>query len=239
MATLAFLLQTAVVTRALFLVPFEGGRRYAALAAAVRVDPAARTRFFLRFLAQWWLTAAVVLASLALASEPLSSLKLAAAHGFAPWGLLGAWILALGFPLLRLDSGDFRAALAAQLAKVPAILPGTRRERLLFAAVSVTAGICEELVFRGLVPAWSTKLLPALQWLPAVLSIAGFGLAHAYQGLRGVVLTALLGALLYAAMALTGSLCVPMAMHALNDLRFLALVVALDRPLVNRPRDLP
>lgn len=248
MATLAFLLQTAVVARALFLLPFEGRRKYERLAAAVRVDPSARARFFVRFLAHWWLLALAVLASVALSGEPLSWLSLQGAPGLTPWGLLAAFTLAFGFPLLRVHDPAFRRALEAQLAKVSAILPSTRRERALFAAVAVTAGVCEELVFRGLIPAWSDALLPGRPWVGAILSIAGFGLAHAYQGRRGILLTTILGGAFFATLFFTGSLLLPMALHALNDLRVLALIVALDRPpapsaaqrpQANSPGDLP
>ena len=50
-----------------------------------------------------------------------------------------------------------------------------------------------------------------------------FGLAHLYQGVRGVLLTGVLGAYLAWLTISSGSLLPAMAIHALIDLRVLAL----------------
>jgi uncharacterized protein len=101
-----------------------------------------------------------------------------------------------------------------------ALLPGTMRERLLWAAVAISAGVCEEIVFRG----WLLSTLhgtlrlngTALVLVAAVL----FGLAHSYQGIAGMVLTALAGILFCGLYVVTGSLLVPILLHILIDLRF-------------------
>ncbi|MDQ3607147.1 MAG: CPBP family intramembrane metalloprotease, partial [Gemmatimonadota bacterium] len=64
------------------------------------------------------------------------------------------------------------------------LLPRTPTEKAAFVGVSVTAGVCEELVFRGfLIPALdiATGSLP----LAVLLSCAIFGLLHSYQGMIG------------------------------------------------------
>jgi uncharacterized protein len=48
-----------------------------------------------------------------------------------------------------------------------------------------------------------------------------FGLAHAYQGLVGIVPTGLLGGIMAAVYLQTGSLLLPVLLHAVIDLRFL------------------
>jgi membrane protease YdiL (CAAX protease family) len=55
------------------------------------------------------------------------------------------------------------------------------------------------------------------------VTVAGavFGLAHAYQGVTGVVTTGVLGGVLAALYLGTGSLLLPVVLHALIDLRFL------------------
>jgi uncharacterized protein len=61
-------------------------------------------------------------------------------------------------------------------------------------ALSVTAGICEETVFRGYLQRQftaPTKSAPA----GILLSAVAFGAAHAYQGFRIVILIGLCGAL--------------------------------------------
>ncbi|WP_029433682.1 CPBP family intramembrane glutamic endopeptidase [Blastococcus sp. URHD0036] len=105
-----------------------------------------------------------------------------------------------------------------------ALLPRTRSERRLFTVVGLTAGICEEWLYRGFFLAVVTAIagdLPDLA-LVAVAAVA-FGLAHAYQGVGGVLTTAVLGAVMAALYLDTGSLLLPVLLHALIDLRFLAV----------------
>jgi membrane protease YdiL (CAAX protease family) len=72
------------------------------------------------------------------------------------------------------------------------LLPGRPVELAPYCALAITAGICEEFVYRGFamaaliragVPAWGVVLITA----------ALFGLAHAYQGKSGIVGTTLMG----------------------------------------------
>lgn len=222
------MVQTAVVTRVLFLVPFDGRRRFEELSAAVRQNPRARVRFFQRFLLVWWATAAAVMLSLLLDGAHPRTIGLRKLHGAEPWLLLAACLFFLLVPLWRARTpGPYRDAVASQLARAKALLPVTREERWFFAAVSITAGICEELVFRGLLPAYFDKLVPGAPLLGAATSVLGFGFAHFYQGARGIVIATLLGlALLYISVA-TGSIVPAMILHAANDLRILALVALL------------
>lgn len=109
-------------------------------------------------------------------------------------------------------------------AAVTAMIPRTTRERRQFAWVALTAGIAEELVYRGFFLALVAALLPHLPvvvWV-AIVSV-GFGLAHAYQGPGGMVGAMVLGAQLAALYLLSGSLLAPVILHAAIDLRALAL----------------
>jgi membrane protease YdiL (CAAX protease family) len=105
-----------------------------------------------------------------------------------------------------------------------ALLPRTPGERRLFTAVGLTAGICEEWLYRGFFLAAVSAVaggLPAGA-LVAVAAVA-FGLAHAYQGVGGVLVTGVLGAVMAAIYLDTRSLLLPVLLHALIDLRFLAV----------------
>ncbi len=101
-----------------------------------------------------------------------------------------------------------------------ALIPVTMNERLLWIAVAISAGICEEIVFRG----WLLTTLhdqigltgKSLLWTGALL----FGLAHAYQKVSGVIVTALAGAFFCLLYVKTGSLLLPILLHGLVDLRF-------------------
>jgi hypothetical protein len=103
-----------------------------------------------------------------------------------------------------------------------AVLPRTDRERRLFTVVGVTAGVCEEWLYRGFflaVVAAATGGLPT--WGLILVAAAAFGLAHAYQGPAGIVSTGLLGGGMAVMYLQTGSLLLPVVLHAVIDLRFL------------------
>ena len=103
-----------------------------------------------------------------------------------------------------------------------ALLPRTTVERRLFTVVGVTAGVCEEWLYRGFFLAVVAALAggPPTGVLVVVAAVA-FGLAHAYQGLAGIVTTGLLGGIMAAVYLQTGSLLLPVLLHAVIDLRFL------------------
>jgi membrane protease YdiL (CAAX protease family) len=103
-----------------------------------------------------------------------------------------------------------------------ALLPRTRAERRLFTVVGVTAGVCEEWLYRGFFLAVVAAVAGGLP-TPALVAVAAlaFGVAHAYQGVAGVLTTGVLGGVLAALYLDTGSLLLPVVLHVLIDLRFL------------------
>ena len=147
------------------------------------------------------------------------------ASGFSPADLGLAWLDA--GTLLVASGATMIAALAVALlartlrwkesSLLEWLLPRTARERSLFALLSVSAGVGEELAFRGF-------LIPALRsaggsTLVAVLvSSAAFGLMHSYQRVRGALRAGVLGALLAVPFVLTGSILPSMIAHAAFDL---------------------
>jgi membrane protease YdiL (CAAX protease family) len=103
-----------------------------------------------------------------------------------------------------------------------ALLPRTAAERRLFTVVGVTAGVCEEWLYRGFFLAVVAAMAGGLPTgVLVVVAAAAFGIAHAYQGLGGVALTGLLGGVMAALYLQTGSLLLPVLLHAAIDLRFL------------------
>jgi membrane protease YdiL (CAAX protease family) len=103
-----------------------------------------------------------------------------------------------------------------------ALLPRTPGERRLFTVVGVTAGVCEEWLYRGFFLAVVAALAGGLPTaVLVVVAAVAFGLAHAYQGPTGIVVTGLLGGVMAAVYLQTGSLLLPVLLHAVIDLRFL------------------
>jgi membrane protease YdiL (CAAX protease family) len=103
-----------------------------------------------------------------------------------------------------------------------ALLPRTSAERRLFTVVGVTAGVCEEWLYRGFFLAVVAAVAGGLPTgVLVVVAGAAFGAAHVYQGVGGVALTGVLGAVMAALYLQTGSLLLPVLLHAAIDLRFL------------------
>lgn len=97
------------------------------------------------------------------------------------------------------------------------LLPHGGREITLWIALSITAGICEETIFRGYLQRQFVALTKNAS-LGILLSAMAFGGAHAYQGFRQAVSISLLGALLGILAHWRRSVRPGMISHALQDI---------------------
>lgn len=103
-----------------------------------------------------------------------------------------------------------------------ALLPRTGAERLAFVGVALTAGICEEVLFRGVPVFVLGRQFPDIGPLATTLAAAVlFGAAHLHQGWGRVAGTGLMGAILTGVYLSTGALWIPMVVHVLVELRAL------------------
>ncbi|HYO36133.1 MAG TPA: CPBP family intramembrane glutamic endopeptidase [Geodermatophilus sp.] len=201
----------------------------------LRTDPAARRSFYLRLLVLEWGLAALALV-LWLASPGLDAAAVGLAWPTGPPGPVTGTATVLVVVLSLASVRALRSGALVRAVPTPgpgrhaeppghatlALLPRSRSERRLFSVVGVTAGVCEEWLYRGFFLAVVAAVggNPSPVVLVAVGAVA-FGLAHAYQGLSGVVLTGVLGGLFAALYLETGSLLLPVLLHAAVDLRFL------------------
>ncbi|NJD09280.1 MAG: CPBP family intramembrane metalloprotease [Gemmatimonadetes bacterium] len=161
---------------------------------------------------QLFLAAVAVFAALAGGFRPYA-LGLAVPVG---WGTQLAWAagvtaLATVLNLVSERLGIRESALLFHL------LPRTRTEKGAFVALSLTAGVCEEIVFRGFLITAVTAASGSLA-LALLISSLAFGVVHAYQEPSGVARATLLGLVLAAPFVLTGSLAASMLAHATIDL---------------------
>lgn len=146
-------------------------------------------------------------------------------------GLLLALVAAMAWQFARAlrcaCDPDRRLRLAPMLSGLRWMLPVTPVERLWWIAVSVTAGVTEEIVARGflLSDLHGGGAASPLLHLPVAVAWAGssllFGFAHLYQGARGVLKTTLGGLYMGALAILSGGLVLPIVVHALVDLQVL------------------
>jgi membrane protease YdiL (CAAX protease family) len=218
-------LATVVAVTVVFVQPLAGRRRYKTLVARVASDPGARLRHYRRGIVGEWISVGLIVAIGALAGHTATSIGLQSPHD--PWvttQLVGQIALLLVITTLFMRHPRFLDPLRRQARGFLALLPRTREERLTFAMLAVTAGICEEVVFRGFGFAYVRFLWPGVTdgWLIVITSVV-FGLAHLYQGPRGVLLTGLAGAVFASMTVETGSLLPAIAVHAMVDLRILGL----------------
>lgn len=206
--------------------PWLGRVRYRWLKQQIEAGGAgAKLRFY-----QFVLAAQLAMVLIALAIWRLGSIPPAAfgftapAHSIAMTIALAAFLISLVVSSLVLrHKGDRLLKRVLQMAGP--LLPVSTAERWLFAVVAVGAGVAEELAFRGFLLFYLATFLPGLGTSVAVLaSSAVFGFGHLYQGVRGVVLTAVIGLVLASLYVLSGSLLVPMVVHAALDLRLLVIV---------------
>ena len=96
------------------------------------------------------------------------------------------------------------------------ILPQSTVELLPFLALAITAGLCEEFLYRGFAMAVLTRLGSPV-WLVVLASSILFGLAHLYQGRGGLVSTLVIGTVLGSARIVYGSLVPAIFWHSAVD----------------------
>ena len=115
---------------------------------------------------------------------------------------------------LQAQKPERLAALKKQMAEIK-ILPRTPSEFQVFLLVAVTAGVWEELLYRGFLFWFFAEY--GLVASVAISTIA-FGAGHLYQGVRGGMRAFALGLAFAVAYALTSSLWWLIAIHALVDI---------------------
>jgi membrane protease YdiL (CAAX protease family) len=193
--------------------------RFRAAAAAGRPD--ARLWGYRRGVIGQWMFATAALAIWMLYGRPWTALRLGVPHG---WRLaLSAAFVAAALALVALQlwsvrrlSPERRSAARPKLGNVAFMLPRIAAEQRWFIALSITAGVCEELLYRGYL-VWI--IAPWLGPLGGMAAIVGaFGISHAYQGRTGAIRATLAGAVMAAIVLSSGSLIPAMIVHALIDI---------------------
>lgn len=186
--------------------------------------PGARLRFYRLTVVQQWLLVVGMLLFARAASLPWRAFGLAAP---VSWSVTRALLItfaiaiALSIILFRCTGDRFLRRL---IKMAGALIPEKAVERFWFAAVSLGAGVTEELLFRGFLFWYLGFFFPQLNLLQLIaVSAAMFGFCHIYQGLVGIVGTAVLGAVLMWMYLSTESLVLPITIHVLIDLRILAI----------------
>ena len=181
--------------------------------------PEARSRQYRKTTVRQWALALVAIAVWFRAGRSAEELGLGVPSGPRFWiGLVVAAALAIlwrRMVLAAVNDEAGRERLMSQLNAVRPLLPSSVTELRYFTVLSITAGICEEVLFRG----YLIWYLAVYVGLPAasVLSGVAFGLGHLYQGRRQAVKIIFVGFVFVLFYIGTGTLWIPMALHALLD----------------------
>jgi uncharacterized protein len=202
-------------------VPWRGRIRLKQLLAKPRVESHERISLYLSTIAFQW--TAVAVAAWRAWVHGLTREELGLSTGpnlfrTVVAGVCGTLLLA-GLHWMNFQRmGQLRDKLPARVsAMATRILPQSGRERLPFLALALTAGCCEEFLYRGFaMAAFGRAGFPI--WVSVVVSSVLFGAAHLYQGRGGLIGTGILGLLFGAFRAYTGSFVPVAAWHAAVDI---------------------
>lgn len=122
------------------------------------------------------------------------------------------WTISRGTEALDKARAEMEAAGMDDLS----IMPRTPQEYRATQVLSVTAGITEEVIYRGyLIWAFSLFVHP---WIGAVMALAVFVFMHRYQDAQGLIRVAIMGAVLTALFLISGSLYPGIILHIAVDL---------------------
>jgi len=172
-----------------------------------------------RIIARGVIVVALVLGVWHVLGRPYSELGLGRLNiwDYAGFAAIVMSFVFLGFQLVRLKSlSPERLEKAMKSINSIKITPTTRGELSVFMLMSMSAGVWEELLYRGFL-IWF--LTPSAGVIGAiVISSMIFGLGHIYQGASGVAKTGAIGLVFATLYVLSGSLWWLMAAHALIDI---------------------
>lgn len=182
--------------------------------------PSARLRWYGQTMVWEWVAALVVLAWWAYAGRPLDALGITAPGGTG-------FIVCLGLSIATIVLFVVQARAAARepervarglqgLDAIRGFLPHSEPELRRFYQVGLTAGIVEELIYRGFLMWYFASWAPI--WVAIVASALVFGAGHLYQGVAGAVRVVAIGIVAGAVYWASGSIWIPMLLHAALDM---------------------
>ena len=202
-------------------VPLLGRRRIRRLMQVAETTKRDRLTLYASTIAFQWLAAALVLWRTSAHGIPAASLGLAIPN-IALTIAVTISLSALIFTTQILSLRELAKRPAAAQGILPQlalkIFPQDSVERLVFFAVVVTVAVCEELIYRGFVQRTFEDFSGGSAVAAILGSSAMFGLAHLYQGRRGLISTFVVGIVFSTVRWWTGSLIPAVVAHFVADL---------------------
>ena len=200
-------------------IPWRGQVRLKHLLAQPAVDTKEKLVLYATTISVQWILAGIV--AWRSSVRGLTFVDLGLGHAFTMsivlWSLVGCIFFGVfhWFNLRRVARmtgpvPDLMRSLAER------VLPRSAVELAPYVALAITAGVCEEFLYRGFAMA-ALANTGISRWTVVGISSVLFGLAHTYQGRSGVFGTTLLGLLFGTARLYVQSLTPMMAWHAALD----------------------
>jgi membrane protease YdiL (CAAX protease family) len=173
----------------------------------------------------WWLGLGRDLGQARMGFGPAGWEWLAVGMGF----LATALVVAQAVAVLR-DPAQ-QAEVRGKVGGLEPLIPRTPAEGNAFGFVSLTAGVSEEILYRGLLlGALSAVIGP---WPAVAVSSVIFGLGHAYQGGTGIVKTGLVGLVMALLTVFSGTIWIAALLHTVIDVtsgRMMSAALNLPEP---------
>ena len=170
-----------------------------------------------------WLAALAMMALWFLSGRGLEEFGFRVGEGRGWWitlALSGGVLLAnlYGFIMVLISAKERRKMReqVGAMGDLRVMQPETPAQLFGWTFVSLSAGICEEIIFRGFLIAALALFMPL--WAAAALSIALFTVAHAYQGGSGMIRVLFIATVLTGLFLASGSLYPVMAVHFAVDM---------------------
>lgn len=207
----------------LFIVqPIHGWLNYQRFIKRVNEGEAAhRRKLYVATIIGEWTALTVLLVAWWQLDRPLAWLGMNATLGNGFWAclVLGGGVLAY---LARAGRGiagmsqEERLSLRASLGDLRHFLPQSDAELKVFTGLSITAGIVEEIIFRGFALWYLASFMPITAAI--ILSSIAFGFGHSYQGANGILKTGIIGVVFGIIFVVSGSIWLPIILHMGLDL---------------------
>ena len=191
-----------------------------ALRRRLEVDPVGARQYLWRMASVFpWLVVAAGAALWMSGDRNWASFGFSMPHGWRLWTAIALLVLVVAYYAYAIAtvarSEEAQASIRGNATLAP-LMPRTRSELYRWGGVSLTAGFCEEFLYRGF---FIGVFAPWFGWWgAAALSLAGFAGGHAYQGWKGVLQTGIFGAVYTLFVAVFDSLWPAIVLHAVMDL---------------------
>ena len=227
----------------LLIIPWQSVKGIRLLDATVVRDPNARSVFYRSAVASQWILTLLTLAVMWSFDRGQVSALFAGTLNADSMLIIGLASIALMtqsplIPAIRERMAESKS-IHRTLYPIRNVLPRSKDEKQIWVTVALTAGVCEEIIFRGFLFFYAQQMLGLGIVCAIALSSAIFAIGHIYQGTANMIRVGVVAIILGIVYAVSQNLIWCMALHALLDLGALYMdeFVAADETIVDADTD--